>query len=67
MERLGIQKILTDENKGTIDIILVYGISRIGRNTVETMRLIQEFKEHGIAVESVKKGILLDTLLGTVE
>jgi len=41
--------------------------SRIGRNTVEAMRFIQELKEHGIAVESAKKGILLDTLSGAVE
>lgn len=67
MERPGIQRILTDAEKGTMDIVLAYNISRLGRNTVETFRFIKELRGHGVVFESINEGISLDNLLDVVK
>jgi DNA invertase Pin-like site-specific DNA recombinase len=67
MARPGIQRVLTDAENGTMDVLLVSSSSRIGRNTIETLRFIRALGKFGVAVESVKEGALLDELLDFVE
>lgn len=63
MSRPGIQRVLSNAKKGTMNILLVYSASRIGRNTAETIHFIRQLGEYGVAVESVKEGALLNELL----
>lgn len=67
MARPGIQRVLTDAENGTMDVLLVSSSSRIGRNTIETLRFIRALGKFGVAVESVKEGALLDELLDFAE
>lgn len=67
MERSGIQRVLSDAEKGTIDILLVHNISRLGRNTLEVVSLIRWLRENGVAVEAIKGGLFPNNFLDVVE
>ncbi len=51
------QRMLTDCEKGKIDIILVKSISRFARNTVDLLNTVRHLKELGIEVRFEKENI----------
>lgn len=63
MKRPGIQRVLDDAKDGKIDILLMLGISRLGRNTVEVIRAVHQLEKYGVEVETVHEGVLLDQMM----
>lgn len=52
-QRAGIEQIMRMARAGEIDAVAVYNLSRFGRNTAESLRVIKELRELGVAVVSV--------------
>ena len=46
------------------DVILVQKLDRLGRNTVDMIRLIQEFDKYGVAVRFLDDGITTEGTMG---
>ena len=46
------------------DVILVRKLDRLGRDTVDTVRLIQEFDQNGVAVRFLDDGITTEGTMG---
>lgn len=62
-ERESIQELLTLAHQGKIDKVLVQEVSRLGRSTVEVLRVVEELTELGVSIyvqnfgiETLKKG-----------
>ncbi|MEC3906125.1 recombinase family protein [Tamlana sp. 2201CG12-4] len=49
-ERLGIQQLLSEAKAGKFQKILVTEVSRLGRNTLETLKLVEQLHEMGINI-----------------
>ena len=49
-ERLGIQQLLDEAKSGKFQKILATEVSRLGRNTLETLKLVEELHELGISI-----------------
>jgi putative DNA-invertase from lambdoid prophage Rac len=64
MARPGIQEVLDDAKNGEMDILLILGISRLGRNTIEIVHTFRQLEEYGVEVESIYEGTSLGKLLG---
>ena len=72
--RLEFQKLLSDCEKGRIDIIVTKSISRFSRNTVDFIETIRKLRSLGVAVYFEKENIntqssageLMLTILGSI-
>jgi DNA invertase Pin-like site-specific DNA recombinase len=49
-ERAGIQQLLNEARAGKFQKVLVTEVSRIGRNTLETLKLVEELHQLGISI-----------------
>lgn len=49
-KRTELQRMLTECRVGLIDMVLVRTVSRLGRNTLDTLNIIRELKDLGIEV-----------------
>ena len=49
-ERLGIQKLLQEAKSGKFKKVLVTEVSRLGRNTLETLKLVEELHKLDISI-----------------
>jgi DNA invertase Pin-like site-specific DNA recombinase len=67
MDRSGIQSVLNDAKNGEMDILLMLGVSRLGRNTIEIVRTFCQLEEYGVEIETVHEGASLSKLLGFVK
>ena len=56
-KRTGFQQLLSDCEKGRIDIVLEKSISRFARNTVDLLETIRHLKDLGIEVRFEKEDI----------
>ncbi len=61
--RFEIQRLLRDVDSQKIDVVIVWKISRLGRNQLEVHTLIKGFGDKGVDVISISEGI--DTTNGT--
>lgn len=52
-----LQRLLSDCEKGTVNIILCKSISRLARNTVDLLNIVRHLKELGIEIRFEKEGI----------
>ena len=60
-ERDNAPKVLEMANKGTIDMVIVHSIDKLGRNTLDILHTIQKFTKLGVNVKAEREG--LETLL----
>jgi len=49
-ERLGIQQLLAEARAGIFEKVLVTEVSRLGRSTLETLKLVEELHNNGISI-----------------
>ena len=63
IEREGLQELFALAKSGMIDIVLVQEVSRLGRSTVEVLKVLEELTQLGVSVyvqnfgiETLKKG-----------
>ncbi|WP_456442093.1 recombinase family protein [Psychroserpens sp.] len=49
-ERLGVQQLLKEAKSGTFEKILVTEVSRLGRSTLETLKLVEELHSYGVSI-----------------
>lgn len=54
--RPGIQKVLQDVRSGIINCVVVKDLSRLGRNYIETGKVLQEFADHNIRFIAINDG-----------
>ena len=59
-ERDQLQKMLRFVDENSVDIILIHEISRLGRNTHETLTLLKQLEENGIQLYIHNLGITLN-------
>jgi len=59
-ERRGVQELLNQIKKLKVQKVLVSEVSRLGRNTMETLRLVEEIHENGVCIHLADLG--MDTL-----
>lgn len=50
VDRVGIQKLITEAKAGKFEKVLVTEVSRLGRNTLETLKLIEELHSMGVSI-----------------
>jgi site-specific DNA recombinase len=50
VQRPGLDRLKEDILKGSIDVVLVKDLSRLGRNNAGTLQLLDFFEEHGVRV-----------------
>lgn len=55
--RDGIQRLLEMARAGQIDVVVLYDLSRLGRNTGESLRVITELRDAGVSVASTVEQI----------
>src|SRR5207248_2721737 len=56
-QRAGIQRILEMARSREVDVVALYDLSRLGRNTAESLRTIKELRELGVSVVSTVEQI----------
>jgi DNA invertase Pin-like site-specific DNA recombinase len=49
-ERDGIQEILAMARTGQIEKVIVQEVSRLGRSTVEVLKIVEELTDHGVSI-----------------
>ncbi|WP_111308852.1 recombinase family protein [Confluentibacter sediminis] len=49
-ERLGVQKLLEESKTGKFEKVLVTEVSRLGRSTLETLKLVEELHNYGVSI-----------------
>lgn len=49
-ERLGVQQLLEEARLGKFEKVLVTEVSRLGRSTLETLKLVEELHGYGISI-----------------
>ena len=49
-ERLGVQQLLKEARNGGFKKVLVTEVSRLGRNTLETLKLVEELHQIGVSI-----------------
>lgn len=50
MERLGVQTLLSEAKAGKFEKVLVTEVSRLGRSTLETLKLVEELHSYGVSI-----------------
>ena len=56
-KRTGFKRMIDDALKGKIDIIIAKSISRFARNTLDTLKVVRELREHKVDVYFEKENI----------
>ena len=56
-KREGFNRMIADALKGKIDLIVTKSVSRFARNTVDSLTMIRNLKEHGVEVYFEKENI----------
>ncbi|MDA9305606.1 recombinase family protein [Flavobacteriaceae bacterium] len=56
-ERDNAPKLLVMAKRGDIDTLMVHSIDRLGRNTIDILKTVQEFTEMGVNVVSKTEGL----------
>lgn len=56
--RLGIMYMLESIKKKEIDVVVVYSLSRLGRNLREVLDMVEWFKIKGVELRCIKEGIV---------
>lgn len=54
--RPGIQEVLKDVRSGAINCVVVKDLSRLGRNYIETGKVLQEFADHNVRFIAINDG-----------
>ena len=54
--RPGIQEVLQDVCSGAVNCVVVKDLSRLGRNYIETGKVLQEFADHGVRFIAINDG-----------
>lgn len=54
--RPGIQEVLQDVRSGAVNCVVVKDLSRLGRNYIETGKVLQEFADHGVRFIAINDG-----------
>lgn len=49
-ERLGVQRLLEEAKVGMFEKVLVTEVSRLGRSTLETLKLVEELHSYGVSI-----------------
>jgi DNA invertase Pin-like site-specific DNA recombinase len=49
-ERIGVQQLLDGARKGMFQKVLVTEVSRLGRSTLETLKLVEELHSYGVSI-----------------
>ena len=49
-ERMGVQQLLNEAKAGKFKMVLVTEVSRLGRSTLETLKLITELHSYGVSI-----------------
>ncbi|MFC4601971.1 recombinase family protein [Cohnella hongkongensis] len=63
-ERLALQRLLRDANKNLFQMVLVWKISRLARNTVDFLNMIEDFKDKDIHFRSCSENFETETPIG---
>lgn len=56
-KRDGLNRMIADAKAGKIDLVLVKSISRLARNTVDSLNIARELKRYGTEIKFEKEGI----------
>ena len=56
-KRDGLNRMIADAKDGKIDLVLVKSISRLARNTVDSLSIARELKEYGTEIHFEKEGV----------
>ena len=62
--RPGLNRLLTDAGAGKFSVILVWKLDRLGRSLVHLVRLMDDFRRHGIELVSFTEGLDFTTTTG---
>lgn len=62
--RDGFQDMLTRIKSGAVSNVVVYSLSRIGRNTVETLQFIDEMNKQGVTIHSLSEKLDTSSAMG---
>lgn len=62
--RAGLQELIRLTQTEKIDNVVIYAISRLGRNTIQTLQLIDDFNKRGIALHSISEKLDTSTAIG---
>ena len=57
VKRVGFLKMIDDALEGNIDLIITKSVSRFARNTVDSLNVIRQLKEHGVECYFEKENI----------
>lgn len=60
-ERPGLQKAISYSIENKVECVMISEVSRLGRNTLEVLSLIEEFKKEGIAIYIHNLGTTINT------
>lgn len=55
--RSGLQHLLEESKKNGIEVIVVWSLSRLGRNLKEMLEVVSEFRFHGISLKTIKENL----------
>ena len=66
-DRHGLKRITEAAQTGTIDVLLVQNVSRIGRDTCQTMAYLERLTQKGVIVYSPLEGALTFSLQKVVQ
>jgi site-specific DNA recombinase len=64
MERPSLRRLLTDIERGKLDIIVVYKIDRLSRSLADFARMVEIFDRHGVSFSAVTQQINSATSMG---
>jgi site-specific DNA recombinase len=53
MERPALQRLMTDLNRGSIDVVVVYKVDRLTRSLADFAKMVEAFDAHGVSFVSV--------------
>jgi DNA invertase Pin-like site-specific DNA recombinase len=62
--RKGLDALLTEARKGSYDVLIVSAIDRVGRSAKHLLDVIDQLKESGVALISLRESIDLSTPVG---
>lgn len=62
--RLGLRQCLEDAQDGKFEVLIIYSLSRFGRNATEILQNYDLIKDFGIQLVSIKEGIDFSTTYG---
>ena len=64
MDRPGLQRLMADIKRGSIDIVVVYKIDRLTRSLPDFARMVELFEQHGVSFVSITQAFNTTTSMG---